>query len=95
MPRGVNVAGVIHQHIDGSKTVQQPIEHRVYLRLARNVGGDADGFGNAGGHAAHAVFVKIVDCHQRAFRAETLRDGAADAVSGAGDQHNFPGKSYG
>ena len=61
MAGGMNIAGVIHQHVDRSEFGLHPVKHAVHLRLHGNIGSDGDCPVEHGRDFGGASFVEIVD----------------------------------
>ena len=61
MARGMNIAGVIHQHVDRSEFGLHAVKHGVHLRLDGNIGSDGDRPVEDACDFGGASFVEIVD----------------------------------
>jgi hypothetical protein len=81
MARGVNVAGVVDQHVEAAEAGEDLIEHQRRRRLWRRHRRVRQGIRSDGrGHFRCAHGGDIVDGDTRSFGGEAFGDGAADAV---------------
>ena len=88
MARGMDIARVIHQHVDRSEFRLHAVEHRVHLRFDGDVGGDADCPADGARHLVGARFAsRSLTATRAPSRGEAFRHRAPDAVPRAGDQH--------
>jgi L-lactate dehydrogenase complex protein LldE len=96
MADGVNVAGIIHQDVHRAESRDRGVEHRVHLRLARNIGGERhrSAARNRLRDFGGARRVHVVHHHRCALGGEALGDGAPDAVSGAGDDDDLIDEAF-
>ena len=95
MACGVDVAGIVYEDIDGSEGEEGRIEQDIDLGFVGDVCRDGDGLsgGQGAGYFPGALFVQIIDHDAGAFGGETLGHGAADAVTGSGNDDYLIGKS--
>jgi hypothetical protein len=87
-------AGVVHQRVDLSQPAVGLVEQTLCLGRLRDVGLDRDrlaaGAGDARDHLLGRVLaVRVVDADGVAALSRELRDGGADALAGAGDDHDL------
>ena len=86
MASGMDVAGVVHEHIDGAEFGLHAVEHGMHLCLDGDIGGYTDRSANGARDFVCTGFIEIVDHNLRAFGGEAFRHRAANAVPSAGDQ---------
>jgi hypothetical protein len=93
MAGGVDIARVIHQHVDWAEFSFHSIEHGVYLSLDSNIGGDRDRTIEGARDFGGASLVEVIDRDAGALSGEPFGYGAPDAVARAGDKHDGAGES--
>jgi hypothetical protein len=92
--RGIDIAGVVDQHVDAPVLLFDAIEHGIYLCLIGDIGSHPEiGIGFGGG-VFGAPGVEIVEHDQRTLLGEARGDRKSDAVPAARDEHDLFLKSF-